>query len=150
MMTDTRSVGDQLRAWRDLVVHRPNTMGQDRRDSIGPVRVSGETLYPAAPATAEPTSSGGFQLRGGFWLNNRNKGIQRKATFRYEPTRCGVKQTFPGKRGEVFEMSFFFRDRPTKRGRVLFGPRESVTSSVDAAARSSGSTADGGSGGANT
>jgi hypothetical protein len=116
--------------WRDLMVHRPNTMGQDNRDSIGPVRVSGERLYPAAPATVEPTSTGGFMLRGGFWLNNRNKGIQRKAVFRYEPTACGVKQTFPGKRGEVYEMSYFFRDRPAKKGRSLVGQRERVKASV--------------------
>jgi hypothetical protein len=105
-------------------------MGQDARDSIGPVRVSGENLYPAAPTTVEPTGDGGFLLRGGFWLNNRNKGIQRKAVFRYEPTACGIKQTFPAKRGEVYEMSFFFRDRPTRKGRTLSGPRERVTSSV--------------------
>lgn len=116
--------------WRDLVVHRPNTMGQDSRDSIGPVRISGEKLYPAAPNTVEPTSTGGFLLRGGFWLNNRNRGIQRKAVFRYEPTACGVRQTFPGKRGEVYEMSFFFRDRPAKSGRSMVGPRERVTASV--------------------
>ena len=116
--------------WRDLMVHRPNTMGQDARDSIGPVRVSGQKLYPAAPATVEPTSTGGFLLRGGFWLNNRNKGVQRKAVFRYEPTACGVKQTFPGKRGEVYEMSYFFRDRPAKDGRSLVGPRERVKASV--------------------
>jgi hypothetical protein len=105
-------------------------MGQDRRDSIGPMRISGTNLYPAAPSTVEPTSTGGFLLRGGYWLNNRNKGMQRRAVFRYEPAGCGVKQTFPGKRGEVYEMSFFFRDRPTQRGRVLSGPRELVKSSV--------------------
>lgn len=117
--------------WRDLIVHRPNTMGQDKRDSIGPVRVSpSPMLFPAAPKTVEPSGDGGFLLRGGFWLDNRNRGMQRRATFRYEPTACGVRQTFPGKRGEVYEMSFFFRDRPTKRGRVISGPRERVTSSV--------------------
>jgi hypothetical protein len=117
--------------WRDLMVHRPNTMGQDARDSIGPVRVSpGPRLYPASPTTVEPAGDGGFQLNGGYWLNNRNKGRQRRAAFRYLPTACGVAQSFPGKRGEVYEMSFFFRDRPTKRGRVLSGPRERVTSSV--------------------
>ena len=117
-------------AWRDAMVHRPNTMGQDRRDSIGPVRVSSTALYPAAPNTVEPMGDGGFLLRGGFWLNNRNRGIQRKATFRYTPTDCGVAFTFPGKRGEVYEMSYFFRDRPAKRGRELVGPRERVISSV--------------------
>lgn len=117
-------------AWRDLVAHRPNTMGQTKRDSIGPVRVSGATYYPAAPSTVEPLGDGGFQLRGGFWLNNRNKGMQRKATFQYRPTSCGVAFTFPGKRGEVYEMSYFFRDRPAKRGRELVGPRERVKSSV--------------------
>jgi hypothetical protein len=118
-------------AWRDLVAHRPNTMGQDRRDSIGPMRVSSTTLYPAAPNTVEPLGDGsGFLLRGGFWQNNRNRGIQRKATFRYVPTSCGVAFTFPGKRGEVYEMSYFFRDRPTKRGRELVGPRERVKASV--------------------
>ena len=118
-------------AWRDLMVHRPNTMGQEKRDSIGPVRVKpSPMLYPAAPATVEPVGGGGFLLRGGFWLNNRNRGMQRRASFRYEPTDCGVRQTFPGKRGEVYEMSFFFRDRPTKTGRVLRGPRERVKSSV--------------------
>jgi hypothetical protein len=117
--------------WHDLVAHRPNTMGQNRRDSIGPVRLKpGPKLYPAAPATVEPAGDGGFELRGGFWLDNRNKGMQRRATFRYRPTSCGVAQTFPGKRGEVYEMSFFFRDRPTKQGRVLSGRRERVTSSV--------------------
>jgi hypothetical protein len=116
--------------WRDLVVHRPNTMGQDRRDSIGPMRISGQKLYAAAPNTVEPTSTGGFLLRGGYWLNNRNKGVQRKAVFRYEPTACGIAQTFPGKRGELFEQSFFFRDRPVKQGRELIGPRERVHSSV--------------------
>ena len=117
-------------AWRDLVAHRPNTMGQDRRDSIGPVRVSSGKLYPAAPNTVEPLGDSGFLLRGGFWLNNRNRGIQRKATFRYVPTRCGVAFTFPGKRGEVYEMSYFFRTRPSKRGRVLSGRHERVTASV--------------------
>ena len=116
--------------WRDVMIHRPNTMGQNRRDSIGPVRVSGATWYPAAPKTVEPTGNGGFLLRGGWYLDNRRKGVQRAATFRYEPTKCGVRQTFPGKRGEVFEQSFFFRDRPTKKGRSLIGPRERVTSSV--------------------
>jgi hypothetical protein len=117
-------------AWRDLVVHRPNTMGQTRRDSIGPMRVSGQKLYPAAPTTVEPTGDGGFMLRGGYWLDNRNRGMQRKATFRYEPTDCGVAMTFPGERGEVYEHSFFFRDRPVKQGRELVGPRERVKSSV--------------------
>jgi hypothetical protein len=117
-------------AWRDLVIHRPNTMGQTRRDSIGPMRVSGTKLYPAAPNTVEPTSTGGFLLRGGYWLDNRNKGMQRRALFRYEPTSCGVAQTFPGKHGEVYEQSFFFRDRPVKSGRSLVGPRERVTASV--------------------
>ena len=117
--------------WHDMVAHRPNTMGQDSRDSIGPVRIKpSPRLYPAAPTTVEPAGDGGFQLSGGFWLNNRNKGMQRRANFRYLPTSCGVSQTFPGKRGEVYEMSFFFRDRPTKSGRVLSGPRERVTSSV--------------------
>jgi hypothetical protein len=118
-------------AWRDVVAHRPNTMGQDKRDSIGPVRVSpGPMLFPAAPATVEPAGGGGFVLRGGFWLDNRNRGVQRRANFRYEPSACGVRQTFTGKRGEVYEMSFFFRDRPTKQGRVLSGPRERVTTTV--------------------
>ncbi|HEX8648966.1 MAG TPA: hypothetical protein VF715_18875 [Thermoleophilaceae bacterium] len=117
-------------AWRDVVAHRPNTMGQDRRDSIGPIRVSSTTLYPAAPNTVEPLGDGGFLLRGGFWLDNRNRGIQRKANFRYVPTSCGVAFTFPGKPGEVYEMSYFFRDRPAKRGREVIGPRERVTSSV--------------------
>jgi hypothetical protein len=116
--------------WRDVMIHRPNTMGQNRRDSIGPMRVSGARWYPAAPHTVEPTSSGGFLLRGGWWLDNRRKGVQRRAVFRYEPTACGVAQTFPGKRGEVFEQSFFFRDRPVKKGRALIGPRERVTSSA--------------------
>lgn len=116
--------------WRDLVIHRPNTMGQDRRDSMGPMRVSSTKLYPAAPSTVETTSTGGFLLRGGWWLDNRRRGIQRKATFRYEPTSCGVAQTFPGKPGEVYEQSFFFRDRPVKSGRSLVAPRETVTSSV--------------------
>jgi hypothetical protein len=118
-------------AWRDLMAHRPNTMGQNRRDSIGPMRISpGATWYPAAPATVEPVGDGGFALKGGWWLNNRRRGVQRKATFRYMPTKCGVAQTWPGKPGEVYEMSFFFRDRPQKRGRELVGPRERVKSSV--------------------
>jgi hypothetical protein len=116
--------------WHDVVAHRPNTMGQDRRDSIGPMRISGQRLYPAAPATVEPVGDGGFLLRGGFWLDNRNRGVIRKATFRYMPTSCGVAQTFPGKRGEVYEMSFFFRERPAKSGRVLSDPGTRVTVSV--------------------
>ena len=113
-------------AWRDVVPHRPNTMGQERRDSIGPMRISGQRLYPAAPITVEPTGDGGFLLRGGFWPNNRRRGPARLATFSYRPTACGVAQTFPAKPSEVYEMSFFFRDRPTKRGRELAGPRERV------------------------
>ncbi|MDQ3933100.1 MAG: hypothetical protein M3340_00535 [Actinomycetota bacterium] len=116
--------------WRDIVTHRPNTMGQDRRDSIGPVRISGQRLYPAAPSTVEPAGDGGFLLRGGFWLDNRNKGMRRAATFRFMPTACGVAQTFPGKRGEVYEMSFFFRERPVKSGRVLSDSGTRVTVSV--------------------
>jgi hypothetical protein len=118
-------------AWKDLVAHRPNTMGQPKADSIGPVRVSPGKLWPAAPSTVEPTSTGGFLLRGGFYGRNRNDGPKRKATFRHEPTSCGVAQTFPGKRGEVYEMSFFFRgDRPVKSDRNLIGQHERVRVSV--------------------
>lgn len=117
--------------WRDLVAHRPNTMGQTRADSIGPVRVSGERLYPAAPSTVEPTGNGGFVLRGGWYGKNRNLGPKRKAAFRYEPRGCGVAQSFPAKRGEVYEMSFFFRGAaPLKQGRELIGKHERVISSV--------------------
>jgi hypothetical protein len=115
-------------AWRDLIPHRPNTMGQPRRDSIGPVRVSGGRLYPAAPSTVEQIGDGGFLLRGGFWVN-RNKRA-RRANFRFDPTSCGVAMTFPGRPREVYEMSYFFRDKPQKSGRELVSPQERVSSSV--------------------
>jgi hypothetical protein len=118
-------------AWQDLVPHRPNTMGQPRADSIGPVRVSGERLWPAAPSTVEPAGDGGFLLRGGWYGKNRNLGPRRRAVFRFEPKGCGVAQTFPGKRGEVYEMSFFFRGQPpVKSGKRLVGRYERVISSV--------------------
>jgi hypothetical protein len=117
--------------WRDVMIQRSNTMGQNHRDSIGPVRVSGEKLWPAVEHTVQPSGNGGFVLAGGgFYGNDRRKGVVKKAYFRFEPTKCGVAETFPGKRGEVYEHSYFFRDRPTKRGRSLIGPRERVTSSV--------------------
>jgi hypothetical protein len=116
-------------AWRDLVAHRPNTMSQPRIDSIGPVRVGGgPRIYPAAPATVQTTGTGGFLLRGGFWVNKNKRA--RRADFRYEPTKCGVAMTFPGRPREVYEMSYFFRDRPAKHGREVIGKQERVRASV--------------------
>jgi hypothetical protein len=95
------------------------------------VRVSGEKLWPASPHTVQPSGNGGFVLAGGgFYGKDRRKGVLQQAYFRFEPTSCGVAETFPGKRGEVYEHSYFFRDRPVKQGLSLIGPRERVTSSV--------------------
>jgi hypothetical protein len=115
-------------AWRDIVAHRPNTMGEPQFDNIGPVRVSGRRIYPAAPTTVQEAGDGGFQLRGGFYYKKDRKA--RNAVFRYAPTRCGVAMTFPGAKGEVYEMSYFFRRRPSKSGRSVVSSRERVNSSV--------------------
>jgi hypothetical protein len=111
--------------WRDLIPHRPNTMGRTFRDSIGPVLLAhGRRFYPAGQAI-ETTGSDGFKISGG-WYRNKDK-VSRRGAFRWEPTSCGVAMEFAGAVGDRFEMSYFFYgSQPAKTARKLAGPAQRV------------------------
>ena len=70
---------------------------------------------------------GGFRTRSGRWL-------RRGVTFTFTPTACGVRLSFPARRGDRFEYSAFFRGGAERSastvrdgvGRVSFDTRPSV------------------------
>jgi hypothetical protein len=72
------------------------------------------------------TIGGGFRTAGG-------RIVRRGGRFVFRPVGCGVKATWATRRGDRFEYSVFFTDRPEVSGRVLTGDGQRVTLSDDAA-----------------
>ena len=109
------------RGWRDLLRIRPKT-SYTKPDSAGP------TLLTAAGTPAFPfgerlrvagdgrvTIVGGYRTQAGVVVRS---GVR----FRIERFGCGVRQTFPIRRGDRLEYSVFFRrgdERPRLAGRRL-------------------------------
>jgi hypothetical protein len=112
--------------WRDFVPLRPRTQ-EAPPDSAGPnLMARGGRLFPTGRRlTARP---GAVVVRGG-WETRMGRFVRRR-TFRYRATRCGVELSFSARRGEAFELSYFFEDRPRLAGRVVRGAGQEVRSSL--------------------
>ncbi|HEX8065013.1 MAG TPA: hypothetical protein VF520_00655 [Thermoleophilaceae bacterium] len=121
-------------AWRDVVPHRPNTEGEDFRDSIGPVLLTpgGGRLEPAADRI-KATATGGFTLHGAWYLTRKRPALP--AVFAYEPVGCGVALSFRAPPGARLELSQLFATRPVVGERTIEGLGQRLKANVPLAVR---------------
>jgi len=115
---------DEEGVWSDLLRVRPRTAR--RPDSAGPLLRSGSATYFPEGRTIRATRGGNVTIGGGF----RDAGgriVRRGARFTFRPTGCGVKMAWGARRGERFEQSVFFTERPKVAGRTLTGGDQRVT-----------------------
>jgi hypothetical protein len=122
--------------WTDVVRHRPFTAGDP--DSAGPVlRTGGVTAFPFGSEVGV-APDGSVTMRGGWRLApTRTKrvvatlpdgGLVRAlgsipgapvrtgVVFRFDPTACGVRLTFPVRAGDTIEYSSFLTPRGLRTG----------------------------------
>jgi hypothetical protein len=96
-------------SWTDVMPPRPRTLKGNQ--SGGPMLLS-----PGGSGAPEFTElrrgkggaivgAGGFRSRSGRWL-------RRGLTFTFTPTACGVRLTWPARRGDRYTATGFFRTRP--------------------------------------
>ena len=112
--------------WRDFVPIRPRTQ-EAPPDSAGPNLLrGGRRMFPEGRRVS---ARSGEVVVDGEWESRAGRRV-RRARFRYRATGCGVQLSFSARRGEAFELSYFFEDRPRLEGRVVRGARQVVTSSL--------------------
>ena len=122
--------------WTDVVRHRPLTA--EESDSAGPVlRTGGVTGYPFASEVGL-TPDGTVTMRGGWRQepirtkrvvatlpdggkvralgSTAGAPIRTGVVFRFDPTRCGVRLTFPVQAGDTIEYSAFLTPRGLRTG----------------------------------
>jgi hypothetical protein len=118
--------------WRDFLPLRPRTQ-EAPPDSAGPnlIGSGGRRMFPRARSLS--ASAGVVVARGGW--ESRTGRLGRRGSFRYRATDCGVELSFPALRGDSFELSYFFEDRPEVDGNVARGARQVVRSSLPFSAR---------------
>ena len=115
--------------WKDVLRIRPRTAS--RPDSAGPVLVSGGGPFFPEGRTISASGGGVVTIGGGFRTAS-GRIVRRGGRFVFRPVGCGVKLTWKTSRGDRFEYSVFFKDRPEVDGRTITGDGQKVTLSDDA------------------
>jgi hypothetical protein len=101
-------------AGRDVLPPRPRTLRAP--DSAGPLlRRGGAVGYPEG-TELRLGRKGAVVVRGGF-RTSRGRWLRRGVTFTFTPVACGVRLTFAGRPGDVYDYSGFFRADPDRNGR---------------------------------
>ena len=103
-------------AWRDVLALRPNGGASD---TAGPILTLG-TGTKAITATAGGTDAhvaadGTVTVNGGFV--DKAGAVARTTTFTFRPSDRGVEMSWPGRAGDRYEVSAFFRAAPTLAAR---------------------------------
>jgi hypothetical protein len=92
-------------AWRDLVPLRPISH-TGRTESAGPLLLrGGRTGIPVGVRSS--VTKRGSVLVGGGWRTSDRKWLRRGVTFRWTPVPCGVRLTFPARRGDRISIGAF-------------------------------------------
>lgn len=107
-------------AWRDVTPLRPRTLKGDQ--SAGPVlNGSGipEFTELARGKGGRVVARGGFRTRSGRWL-------RRGVTFTFAPVACGVRLSWRALKGERYEYSGFFAQKPTIGSRTAADQSELI------------------------
>jgi hypothetical protein len=116
--------------WTDIVPLRPRTISSSP-DSAGPIlrTRSGRTGFPAGRRMR--FARGGVTLVSG-WFRTASGRSLRRARFRYTPTRCGVALSFQARRGDHYELSYFFKGEVPRRtgSRALVGPAQRIATNI--------------------
>jgi hypothetical protein len=101
----------QLRdgGWRDVQPPRPASDG--RATSAGPLlRLGGNGAAIPFGRRSAAGPSGGVTVSGGFRLPRPSlRWVRRGVKFRFRPVSCGVRMSFPARRGDRFDYSAFMR-----------------------------------------
>ena len=100
----------------DVLPARPRTLGSS--DSAGPVLRRGRSVGFPEGSELRLASGGRIVVRGGFRTAG-GRWLRRGVTFTFAPSYCGVRLTFPGRAGDAFEYSGFFREKPRQSGRSV-------------------------------
>jgi hypothetical protein len=100
--------------WRDVLPIRPRTK-ERFGDTAGPILLRGGRRV---PFEGRSIRAAGNRVTVSGMLGRRSLGVS------YEQTGCGVQMSFPGRRGDRYELSAFFARRPSVEGqRVTAGGR---------------------------
>jgi hypothetical protein len=133
------------KGWTDVVPLRPRTISTTR-DSTGPrlITRSGRIGFPDG-RSMRFTRRGATRMSALFRTASGHS--LRRVTFRYAPTRCGVSLSFRARRGDRYELSYFFEGGTPRLigSRALRGRAQGVRANIPFRARfelSSASAAD--------
>jgi hypothetical protein len=112
--------------WVDVVPLKPYT--QTLPDSAGPILdPDGRRALPYAD-DIDADRDGRATVTGG-WRTDRGAPVRTGARFRFQARGCGVRISWPARRGDRFELSTFFRksaNDPEPRGSSLVGADQVV------------------------
>jgi hypothetical protein len=97
--------------WRDVLPLRPRTVAgaESAGPALGSVPADGTQLLRGKGSRI--VARGGFRTAAGRWV--------RRAAFTFAPVSCGVRLTFPGRAGDRYSYSGFFRRSVARSGRAV-------------------------------
>lgn len=101
-------------AWRDVLPLRPNGSASDTTGPILTVGTGTKAITATATGTdAHVAADGTVTVNGAF--TDKAGGVARTATFTFRPSEQGVEMSWPGRAGDRYEVSAFFRGAPTSQ-----------------------------------
>jgi len=109
--------------WREVIPPRPRTALKDA--SAGPVLTAGGRSGTLELTELEPGREGRLVGRGGFRTTS-GRWVRRGLTFTFAPTKCGVRLSFRGLKGDRYVYTGFFRGEPRREDGAIRDETQSI------------------------